>query len=362
MSTERRPGRSGAEAKPVLITGGAGFIGANLAHRLLAQGERVVLYDNLSRQGVEENYHWLSEVHGTAVRLVMGDTRDARTLARAVADASAVFHLAAQVAVTTSLKDPVLDFTVNALGTLNLLSALRALPTPPPLVFTSTNKVYGSLAGLSFREREGRYEPCEEELRRRGIDESQPLEFYSPYGCSKGAADQYVLDHARTFGLPAVVFRMSCIYGPHQFGTEDQGWVAHFLIKAREGKPVRIYGDGRQVRDVLFIDDLVEAFLTARGQIDRLSGQAFNIGGGPANTTSLLELTELIAAREGRPLRVEFGAWRTGDQRYYVSDTSKFSRLTGGRPKVTVGQGVNRLHQWLQEQTPPRSAGLATAR
>lgn len=360
MSGARRRPAPGA-AKPVLITGGAGFIGANLAHRLLSEGERVVLYDNLSRPGVEENYQWLSQVHGEAVSLRVADTRDPRTLGRAVEGASAVFHLAAQAAVTSSLKDPVLDFSVSALGTLNVLGAMRAMAEPPPLVFTSTNKVYGSLAGVELRVRAGRYEPREEAVRQSGIGEGQALEFYSPYGCSKGAADQYVLYHARSFGLPAVVFRMSCIYGPHQLGTEEQGWVAHFLIKARAGEPVYIYGDGRQVRDVLFIDDLVEAFLRARGQMGSLAGQVFNIGGGPANTCSLLELNELIALHAGKAPRAEFGPWRMGDQRYYVSDTRKFTALTGWRPTVGVAEGVGRLQCWLQERAGLRPKILAVA-
>ena len=293
-------GRTDAGKLPVLITGGAGFVGCNLAHRLCASGQPVVLYDNLSRPGVEQNAAWLRETHGDLVQVKIGDVRDAHSLANAVEDVSAVFHFAAQVAVTTSLASPKYDFEVNARGTLNLLEALRALPSPPPVIFTSTNKVYGSLDDIDFQLTGDRYEPSDETVRARGIGETQRLDFYSPYGCSKGVADQYLLDYARTFGLQAVVFRMSCIYGPHQFGTEDQGWVAHFLIQAMSGQPITLYGDGKQVRDVLFVEDLVDAFLLAEKNMRTLSGQVFNIGGGPANTTSLLELLDQIA-RIARP-------------------------------------------------------------
>jgi len=343
----KRAGRNGSDHY-VLITGGAGFIGANLADRLLSQGEKVLLYDNLSRAGVEENYRWLREKHGASVGLEKCDVRDSAALNLAVRQAGSVFHFAAQVAVTTSLVDPRLDFEVNALGTLNLLDALRRHPNPPPLVYTSTNKVYGSLPELTFREREGRYEPAQAGLLRTGIDETQCLDFYSPYGCSKGTADQYVLDHARMFGLPALVFRMSCIYGAHQFGTEDQGWVAHFLIQAMEGRPITIYGDGKQVRDILYVSDLVEALLLARRHAPTVAGQAFNIGGGPQNTTSLLELLSLIEELEDHAPGVEWGDWRPGDQRYYVSGFTKFQRATGWCPKVSVAEGVRRLHRWLQ--------------
>lgn len=346
----------------VLVTGGAGFVGANLAHRLLREGESVLLFDNLSREGVERNFEWLRDTHGPKVRLEVGDTRAPKALQRAVAHASMVYHFAAQVAVTTSLADPRHDFEVNALGTLNLLEAIRSLRNPPPLLFTSTNKVYGSLSDLTFRERNDRYEPVNAETRLSGINESHRLDFYSPYGCSKGTADQYVLDYARTFGLPAAVFRMSCIYGPHQFGTEDQGWVAHFLIQAMEGRPITLYGDGKQVRDILFVEDLVEAFLLAREKIDSLAGNAFNIGGGPQNTTSLLELLRCIEQLTGSAPNVAWGDWRPGDQRYYVSDFRKFQTATGWAPRVGIAEGVRRLHAWLHEahsQPGPRLAAIA---
>jgi CDP-paratose 2-epimerase len=352
--------QTGARTGPVLITGGAGFIGINLADRLLREGRRVIVYDNLSRRGVERNVEWLSRRHGDMVEVQLGDTRDARALARAVRDAAQVFHFAAQVAVTTSLVDPVDDFEVNARGTLNLLEAVRGRPEPPPLVFTSTNKVYGDLEDLELEVRETRYEPRDPEVRAFGVDEARSLNFHSPYGCSKGAADQYVLDYARTFGIPAAVFRMSCIYGPHQCGTEDQGWVAHFLIHAIQSRPITLYGDGMQVRDVLFVDDLVDAFLLAQSRMDRLSGQAFNIGGGPASTTSLVELLERIEALHGERPDVEFDGWRAADQRYYVSDTRKFRAATGWRARVDLSTGLRVLYEWLMESQSAPAVPLAT--
>lgn len=335
-------------ARPVLITGGAGFIGTNVAHRLLTAGHPVLLFDSLARPGVEQNLRWLRDTHGSLVDIAVSDVRDAESLQRAVESAAQVFHFAAQVAVTTSLTDPVEDFDVNARGTLNLLEALRAQDTPPPLVLTSTNKVYGALEDVGLRPRNLRYEPTDPSLRRTGVSESRPLDFHSPYGCSKGAADQYVLDYARTYGLPAIVFRMSCIYGPHQFGTEDQGWVAHFLIQALEGQPLTIYGDGRQVRDVLYVGDLVDAFLLAMQRMATKPAGVFNIGGGPANAVSLLELLDSIAQITGRRLDVRFDGWRPGDQRYYVSDTTTFERATGWRPGTGVRRGLQRLTEWLQ--------------
>jgi CDP-paratose 2-epimerase len=250
--------------------------------------------------------------------------------------------------VTTSLTDPLHDFEVNVGGTLNLLEEIRRRDNPPPLLFTSTNKVYGGLSDLPLEKNCTRYQPLDAALRT-GISEERPLDFHSPYGCSKGAADQYVLDYARTFGLPAVVFRMSCIYGLRQMGNEDQGWVAHFLIRAIEGKPIVLYGDGMQVRDILFADDLVDAFLLAQANIHTLSGEAFNIGGGLGNTISLLELLELIARVRGDKPAVRLKEWRPGDQRYYVSDTRKFKAATGWSPKVNVREGVERLFRWLSE-------------
>ncbi|HEY0143036.1 MAG TPA: SDR family NAD(P)-dependent oxidoreductase [Thermoanaerobaculia bacterium] len=331
----------------ILITGGCGFVGTNLADRLLSQGQRVCVFDNLSRPGVERNLDWLRETHGELVTFRNADMRDMSAVRDAVRRATQVFHFAAQVAVTTSLADPVDDFDVNARGTFNLLEAIRQSAQQPPLFFTSTNKVYGGLEDVTMREKKQRYAPRKTVIEQNGISEERRLDFHSPYGCSKGAADQYVRDYARSYGLQTVVFRMSCIYGPHQFGTEDQGWVAHFLIRAINREPITIYGDGKQVRDILFVDDLVDAFLLAAEHIDACSGQAFNIGGGARNTVSLRELLSMIARFEGREARVDWGDWRTGDQKYYVSDNRRFSDLTGWAPKVSVEEGIAMLRQWL---------------
>lgn len=335
---------------PILITGGAGFIGSNVAIRLLEEGHTVILYDNLSRAGSEGNFREISDTYGCQVRLIEADVLDEQRLEAAVAGCSRVFHFAAQVAVTTSLEDPVRDFEINARGTLNLLEAIRENGRRIPLLFTSTNKVYGDLTDLDLILNNGRYAPEGNGGYPGGIDEDRSIDFHSPYGCSKGAADQYVLDYARTYGLQTVVFRMSCIYGPHQFGTEDQGWVAHFLLQAMRGEPVTLYGDGRQVRDVLFIDDLVEAMLLAQMHIGVISGRAFNIGGGPSNAISLLDLTEMIGRIRGERMDVRFSNWRLADQRYYVSNISRFMVETGWVPAVPVRQGVERLHRWLCDQ------------
>lgn len=333
--------------RPVLITGGAGFIGTNVAHRLLAAGHEVLIFDNLSRPGVEQNLQRLCMHHGKRVRVCVADIRKASAIRKAVQQASQVFHFAAQVAVTTSVRDPQEDFEINALGTLHLLEALRQLTQPPPLVFTSTNKVYGNLQDGTLCKQGTRYVPTDRALRLMGINEECPLAFHSPYGCSKGAADQYVLDYARIYGLPAVVFRMSCIYGPHQCGTEDQGWVAHFLMRALTRTPITLYGNGLQVRDILFVDDLVNALLLAQTHMSALAGQVFNIGGGTANTTSLLELLALIAEIHGQKPVIRFAAWRPGDQKYYASDIQRFSTATGCIPQVRVRQGVAALYTWL---------------
>jgi CDP-paratose 2-epimerase len=333
-----------------LVTGGAGFVATNVADRLLRGGVRVRLLDNLSRAGVERNVRWLKAQHGERVELQFGDVRDPAAVATGLRGADRVFHFAAQVAVTTSLVDPCADFDVNARGTLNLLEAMRAAGSTASLLFTSTNKVYGDLADVRLRIDGGRYVPVNRRLAACGVSEGRGLDFHSPYGCSKGAAEQYVLDYARTFGLRATVFRMSCIYGPHQFGTEDQGWVAHFAIQALNGRPLTLYGDGCQVRDVLFVDDLVDAMLLAHQQIDRTAGRAFNIGGGPTNTVSLLELLDLLGGITGTRPACALEPWRSADQRYYVSDVRRFSTLTGWTPRVTVAEGVARLVAWLQQE------------
>lgn len=353
---DSRPRAVRRQPKHVMITGGAGFIGSNLADRLLSSGRTVLVFDDLSRPDVEQNVAWLREQHGDRLRVEVADVRDRQAVHHAVRGADQVFHFAAQVAVTSSLIDPMHDFEVNVRGTLNVLEEIRAMECPPSLIYTSTNKVYGALPDLPLEANCTRYQPLDTATRT-GISEERPLDFHSPYGCSKGAAEQYVLDYARTFGIPSLVFRMSCIYGLHQMGTEDQGWVAHFLIRAIEEKPVTIYGDGMQVRDVLFVDDLVDAFLLAQANSHTLAGQAFNVGGGLGNTISLVELMETIGAISGSKPKLRWEQWRPGDQRYYVSDTRKFKGATGWAPKVNVRQGVEKLYKWLLE-----SRGMAAGR
>ncbi len=340
---------SGATTKAVLVTGGAGFIGTNLVQHLAAEGERVILFDNLSRPGVEQNLLWLMDNCGNRLDVRIADVRNALQLERAVAQARQVFHFAAQVAVTTSVDNPANDFSINGHGTFSLLEAIRKAKEPPTLLYTSTNKVYGGIEGCSIRKKGSRYEPVDPGLRVNGLDEGTPLDFLSPYGCSKGCADQYVLDYARSFGIHAAVFRMSCIYGPHQYGTEDQGWVAHFAIRTLKGEPITIYGDGCQIRDLLFVEDLVEAMCRAREIMPRIAGNAFNIGGGAARSISLLELLELLRGLHGGLPQILRDDWRTGDQRYYVSDTRKFAQATGWTPRHSVADGVRRLYEWLSE-------------
>lgn len=332
-------------SKRILVIGGAGFVGSNLASNLLSDGLEVTVFDALLRRGSQQNLTWLQQ-HPNSFRLhvVKGDIRDFETVNDALADADVVYHLAGQVAVTSSVTAPRADFEVNALGTFNVLEAARLSRRRPILVFTSTNKVYGGMKDVAVIEESRRYRfsgfPS-------GISEAQPLDFHSPYGCSKGAADQYVRDYARIYDLPSVVFRMSCIYGPRQFGTEDQGWVAHFIISALTGKRITIYGNGKQVRDVLFVDDLVRAFRLAVENIDKTAGEAFNIGGGPSNTMSIwAEFGELLTELSGRNLPVYFSDWRPGDQPCYVSDIRKAGERLGWHPLVDKEKGVRCLWDW----------------
>jgi CDP-paratose 2-epimerase len=337
-----------SDARPVLITGGCGFIGCNLADRLANEGSSVLVFDNLARAGVRENAQWLKSRHGDRVRITIGDIRDPIPVIDAVREARAVLHLAAQVAVTSSVESPLDDFEINARGTVNILEAVRLHNNDIPLVFASTNKVYGKLIDEMQMDRSGlRYIPSDRSLVS-GISESAPLDFYSPYGCSKGAADQYVRDYSRVFGLRAAVLRMSCIYGPRQFGNEDQGWIAHFVMSALRGEPLTIYGNGYQVRDALFVSDAVEAWLAVLQHIDIARGRVFNLGGGAANSISLLELIDLIERVVERELRHGFAQWRPGDQPWYVTDISALSSAVGWEPKVSLDDGLAILQDWLQ--------------
>jgi CDP-paratose 2-epimerase len=347
--------------KPVLVTGGAGFIGSNLADRLAQQGEHVLIYDVLAREGVERNLRWLQARHPKRISVAIADVRDADALTDAAQDASAVFHLAAQVAVTTSMVEPVADFDVNVRATLTLLEALRGRKDRVPLLFASTNKVYGDLGDLEFALEGDRYNPVDPEVLARGVGETRPLDFHTPYGCSKGAADQYVLDYARSYGIPTAVLRMSCIYGPRQMGTEDQGWVAHFLIRALDGDPISIFGDGCQVRDILDVGDAVDAYMAAWKHIDRVSGRAFNLGGGPDNAVSLRQLIAHMETVIGRRVELEFSDWRPGDQRYFVADTRRARAELGLKAARPWREGVAALADWLQAERAPAAKPVAVA-
>ena len=341
---------SGTGGAPILITGGAGFIGSNLADRLSGEGYRIRILDALSRAGTERNLAWLQANHSDRIEFVRADIRDEAEVARAAADVQAVFHLAAQVAVTTSMVDPREDFGINIAGTLHLLDTLRTRNDGTPLIFASTNKVYGDLLDLDFALEHEAYVPTDKAIRAHGIGEARPLDFHTPYGCSKGAADQYVLDYARSFGVPTAVLRMSCIYGCRQMGTEDQGWVAHFLIRALEGKPITLYGDGHQVRDILDVSNAVDAYIRAWQRIDAVAGSAFNLGGGPANAISLRQLLAYIGDLTGRDVDVTYSDWRAGDQRYFVADTRRAQAALGLAPKVDWREGVANLARWLASE------------
>jgi CDP-paratose 2-epimerase len=335
--------------KKILVTGGSGFVGSNLVNKLLADKHEVTVLDSLSRKGSEKNLQWLKEQHSAdRFHFLQSDVRDSEAVRAAAKDVDAIYHLAAQVAVTTSVENPRDDFEVNALGTFNVLEAARLSGRHPAVVFTSTNKVYGGLEDLNVTETNTRYEF---EALTTGVPESRPLDFHSPYGCSKGAADQYVRDYGRIYGLPTVVFRMSCIYGPRQFGNEDQGWVAHFMIAARNGQPITIYGDGKQVRDVLFVDDLVRAFRLALEKIEVTAGQIYNIGGGPSNTMSVWsEFGNILADLNGQRIPAKFAEWRPGDQPCYVSDITKAHNEMGWKPEVDTLSGMRRLWDWVSAE------------
>jgi CDP-paratose 2-epimerase len=352
--------------RSVLIFGGAGFIGSNLAQYLLDRTEASVhVFDNLSRAGVHRNLEWLRKIAGNSgrLRVTVGDVRDLKLVEKAVVSTTEIYHLAAQVAVTTSILDPLMDFQVNLGGTFNILDAARRAAHNPLILFTSTNKVYGDLGlGLPVAG-ERRYTYPDH----RGVSESQPLDFHSPYGCSKGAADQYVRDFGRIYAIPTVVFRMSCVAGPRQFGTEDQGWVAHFLYSALRRKPVVIYGDGRQVRDVLCVHDLVRAFEAVRRNLSVTAGQVYNVGGGAGNAISLLELIEKIEELAGYRLEYQLETRRPGDQLVYLTDYSKLYQHSGWKPEIDLSATLEMLRQFWEENEgahkgrPPSALGETLA-
>lgn len=343
----RRPSSSILRAgMKIIVTGGAGFIGCNATSKWLRRGDEVVVIDDLSRRGTDSNLEWLRG-QGGSLTFCRQDIRDSAKLDdifRAHADASAIVHLAAQVAVTTSVVDPRTDFEINALGTFNVLEAARRHCPQAAFVYSSTNKTYGSLPHARVAEVGGRWQLVE---RPHGVSEDEPLDFHSPYGCSKGAADQYVLDYARLYGLKSVSLRQSCIYGRRQFGVEDQGWVAWFSIAAVCGRPITIYGDGKQVRDALFVDDLCELYDLCIANADKIAGRAYNVGGGPANQLSLLELLQDLERRVGRRIEVSHAPTRPGDQPVFVADVRKVERDLGWRPRTNLREGVAALIEWI---------------
>src|SRR5574340_973415 len=329
-----------------LVTGGAGFIGSNYVHRLLSRGEHVLIYDNLSRRGAQANLEWLRGSFGDqAVQLIEGDVADAPRLMEAAAHASVIVHLAGQVAVTTSVTNPRADFQANALGTFNALEAARLSERDPIFIYASTNKVYGGMDDVKIVETPTRWQYAALE---QGCPELQPLDFHSPYGCSKGAGDQYVRDYARIYGLKTVVFRQSCIYGPRQFGVEDQGWLAWMVIAAVTGQPITIYGDGKQVRDVLHVEDLLDAYDAAIGRISAAAGQVYNIGGGVRNVLAVwAEFGPLLERLLGRKIPVAQADWRPGDQRVFYADVTKARRDLDWAPRIALEQGIQQLVEWV---------------
>ena len=330
-----------------LITGGAGFIGSNYADRCITRGDQVVIFDNLSRSGSKLNLEWLQQKHGKdSFKLILGDVCHADEIKAAAKDAKRIVHLAAQVAVTTSVTDPRNDFQINSLGTFNTLEAARASGNNPSFVYSSTNKVYGGMEDVKVVELETRYDYANLPD---GASENQPLDFHSPYGCSKGSGDQYVRDYYRIYGLPTTVFRQSCIYGLRQFGVEDQGWVAWFIIAAISGHPITIYGNGKQVRDILFVDDLLDAYDAALTQPEKAAGQIFNVGGGRSNTISVwLEFAPMLEKLLGKKIDVAWGDWRPGDQPVYISDIAKAKRILNWSPKISAQQGIEKLFNWVK--------------
>lgn len=332
--------------KRLLITGGCGFIGTNLAVYFTERGWDVAVLDNLSRKGAVENLLWMREKYPN-IRFVHADIRTGlATLREEVATVDAVFHLASQVAVTTSFKNPQEDCAINAVGTLNVLEAIRDQGVNPTLVYASTNKVYGGMEDVVVELKGNQYQYRDLP---HGIPEDRYLDFHSPYGCSKGAGDQYTRDYARVYGLNTVVLRQSCIAGPRQYGITDQGWVTWFMVAATGGQPIRIYGDGKQVRDILDVDDLARAYELAVENIDKVRGQIFNIGGGPGNTMSLLDLLGYLEQKLGRKLSYDFVPWRPGDQPCYVSDIRKAKAVLGWEPQIPLRETLERLHAWVAE-------------
>jgi CDP-paratose 2-epimerase len=328
----------------IFITGGAGFIGFHLADFYLKQNHKVIIFDNFLRKGTKENAASLKARYDKNLNIIKGDIRNFFKLKKEIGGSDVIFHLAAQVAVTTSITNPREDFEINAQGSFNVLEASRKKAPKAILIYSSTNKVYGGMEDIKIRKLKNRYQYVE---LRNGIPEERYLDFHSPYGCSKGAADQYFRDYFRIYKLKTVIFRQSCIYGTHQFGIEDQGWVAWFTIAAALDKKITIYGDGKQVRDVLFVDDLVRAFDQAIKNIKNVQGQIYNIGGGPQHTLSLLELIDFLEKKLKRKIKYRFEDWRPGDQPVYISNIAKAKRDLKWQPKTNYKNGVTKLFKWV---------------
>lgn len=330
----------------IFITGGAGFIGSNCADTFLGQGHTLALFDNFSRIGSRANVQWLRERHGQRrLHIFEGDVRDYQALVEAIPGADVVIHLAGQVAVTLSVQNPREDFEINALGTFNVLEAVRHFCPEAAFLYASTNKVYGGMEEVRILEGPARYRYADFP---QGIPESYPLDFHSPYGCSKGTGDQYTRDYARIYGLRTVTFRQSCIYGPRQFGVEDQGWVAHFVIAAIMGRPISIYGNGKQVRDLLHVTDLIRAYEISIARMEEVRGEVFNLGGGPENTLSIwAEFQPLLESLAGRSIPVTYGDWRPGDQPVFVANIEKAAAKLGWRPTVSPERGIAELFHWV---------------
>lgn len=334
--------------KHILVTGGAGFIGVNTAEYYLKKKDKVTVFDNFSRAGTEKNAMWLKE-HYPSVEIINGDIRNLEELTPYVESSDIVFHFAGQVAVTGSIINPVADFQSNVIGTLHVLEAARGMKKPPIIIYSSTNKVYGGLEHLTIQEEETRY-VCSD--RPTGIDETEQLDFHSPYGCSKGAADQYVRDYARIYNIPTIVFRQSCIYGPHQLGIEDQGWVAWFLIAALHNIPITIYGSGKQVRDILWVEDLIQAYDMAIENIFTTKGQIYNIGGGIMNSISIWkEFGPMIEELLGHSIVATYEKERLGDQPYFVANTKKIENEVGWKSGVSFKKGISMLYGFLANNT-----------
>jgi CDP-paratose 2-epimerase len=340
----------------ILVTGGAGFVGSHVAESHAKRGNDVVVLDNLSREHLlgkgyqNANYNWSHLERYDNVKLIKGDVTNFEELKEATKDVDAIIHTAAQTAVTMSLTNPKTDFMINTLGTFNILEAARKFCNNPAIIFCSTNKVYGNNVNeINVVEKETRY--IFEDKFKNGVPETFPIDLceHTPYGCSKLAGDLYTQDYAKVYGLKTAVFRMSCIYGPRQFGVEDQGWIAWFIIATLIGKPITIYGDGKQVRDVLYVKDLVNAFDAFLQRKNQLSGEVFNIGGGPQNTLSLLELLNMLEKLTGKRSKTKFSEWRPSDQKVYISNISKAKEKLGWNPKVSPKKGVKKLVNWVLE-------------